>query len=249
MRKTYFIHDNGGRPFKVIVTKNVGQDSIVRIFRMKDSRYEKNPILTFDSDRVFVGLSPFNAMTEFSGGYGKYYDGNSLLVHLEGNTYVFIGWEIYSFESLARITSFVSPVGNNDVPYPYCIDKYGNYYLLIDDTVIKNRADEILLCDNPYNYFYERYVITPSRGKVTKPFRNIDKFYAGTRRTSLTYTPYPERESFTGHSMYVVMRLSRGIGGIKKKITREEYIDLIEEFGAEENFEPIKGKRLLQERL
>ena len=71
-------------------------------------------------------------MTKFSGGYGKFFDGNSILLKLSKNKYVYIGSVIYSFTSYNEITTFISPVGNSDVPYPYAIDEKNNYYLLLE---------------------------------------------------------------------------------------------------------------------
>ena len=65
-------------------------------------------------------------MTEYSGGYGDEFDGNSILVHISENKYVYIGSSIYSFESQAKIIRYISPVGNSDVPYPYAIDEKEN---------------------------------------------------------------------------------------------------------------------------
>ena len=69
-------------------------------------------------------------MTKFSLGYGEKFDGNSILLKLSKNKYVYIGSLIYSFNAYNEITTFISPVGNNDVPYPYAIDEKNNYYLL-----------------------------------------------------------------------------------------------------------------------
>ena len=41
---------------------------------------------------VFIGKSPVNAMTTFSGGHGPRFDGNSVLLKRE-NDYVFVGDE------------------------------------------------------------------------------------------------------------------------------------------------------------
>ena len=72
-------------------------------------------------------------MTEFSGGYGKKFDGNSILLQLNDNRYA-IGCYIYEFTS-NKIISFISPVGNNDFPYPFALDK-DNAYLMLDEKYI-----------------------------------------------------------------------------------------------------------------
>lgn len=85
---------------------------------------------TITPEKIFIGKSPKNKMTEFSGGYGKKFDGNTILLHLFGNTYMFIGGEVIKFVAESKITTFVSPVGNSAVPYPFAVDESGNSYLL-----------------------------------------------------------------------------------------------------------------------
>ena len=50
--------------------------------------------------------------------------------------YIFVGDSIFSFESEAEICKFSSPVGNNDVPYPWAADVDGRCYLVIENTVL-----------------------------------------------------------------------------------------------------------------
>ena len=73
-------------------------------------------------------------------------------VKIKDNEYVFIGSEFFSFQSLSEIHTFVSPVGNNDVPYPYAIDSNNNYYLLAENVVLTKMLKPD---DNPYDYYYQ----------------------------------------------------------------------------------------------
>ena len=90
-------------------------------------------------------------MTEFSGGYGKYFDGNSILVQLNKKKYISIGWNIYSFETKDNIIKYSSPVGNNYVAYPYAIDNKGKHYLMIEYVIVKNVPEK----EDPYWYYYD----------------------------------------------------------------------------------------------
>lgn len=136
--KTYFIHDNGGRPFLVYISKNE-----VNIYMKPDTKYfvdeeddnekwtyikkvatYKNPI------KVFIGKSPKTNMTESGGGYGKQFYGNSILLQIEKNRYVSIGSIIYEFSTKNdQIKEYFSPVGNNDVPYPVAISDKNIYFI------------------------------------------------------------------------------------------------------------------------
>lgn len=149
MQQTFLIHDNGGRPFRVVIN-----DNSVMIY----NNYKKTYLMTFDVEFVFVGKSPLNEMTKFSGGHGERFDGNSILLHITGNEYIFIGWVgIFKFQSLSKIIEFTSPVGNNDVPYPYATDVDNNIYLLTDYVILKYndvKSQKMLEYGDPYDYYY-----------------------------------------------------------------------------------------------
>ena len=121
--KKYLIHDNGGRPFLVNVNSND-----VSIFKLPNGVYEdKN---TSKSDytelvkeyknvkKVFIGKSPKIEMTRISAGYGKYFDGNTILIEIKPKRYCLVAERIVEFSTKDSIEKYVSPVGNNDVPYP-----------------------------------------------------------------------------------------------------------------------------------
>ena len=87
----------------------------------------------YSIQEYFIGISPKNAMTKFSGGYGKYFTGNSILIKIDNNKYVYIGSDIYSFTAETNIIRYVSPVGNNDVPYPLAYGSQNVYVFGFDD--------------------------------------------------------------------------------------------------------------------
>lgn len=134
--RTFFTHDNGGRPFMVEVDQ-----PIVKVFKLPDNfpynRRAKNSEYTvmvkkFETSKVYIGKSPKTPMTEFSGGHGPKFNGNSILLQLKNGNMVFIGDNIYKFEMEKDdiIKTYVSPVGNNDVPYPTAIGRNNIYFML-----------------------------------------------------------------------------------------------------------------------
>lgn len=164
--QTYLIHDNGGLPFKVEVINN----KTIRLYESVsyDEKTETDVyelVEVFTTDKVFIGFSPFNEMTEFSGGHGSDFDGNTILFHLQGLQYVFIGSEVFVFLAKSEIIQYVSPVGNNDVPYPYAKDVQGNLYLFIEDIILINPNININNLD-PYNVYYEN-----KKNLVTEPLQ------------------------------------------------------------------------------
>jgi len=100
---------------------------------------------------IFIGKSPKDKIDgNYSGGYGRKFFGNSILIEINHLQYVWIGNRIIEFTSQASIKKFVSPVGNNDVVYPYAIDVDNMYYLMIENTIV----DGVEKGMDPYDAYY-----------------------------------------------------------------------------------------------
>jgi hypothetical protein len=139
----YLTHDNGGKPYRVIVG-----DAITII-----DEYENKTLFTLNHETVWIGESPLTATTEFSGGHGDDFKGNSILVQITERRYVFIGHMVYSFETEHPIIHYVSEVGNNDVPYPFAIDTEHNFYLMIENIMMPVPEE---YHSDPYGYYYNQ---------------------------------------------------------------------------------------------
>ena len=229
--QTYFIHHNGDRPFKVLIN-----DNIVELYKNDNNT---SHIQTFFPNKIFIGESKLNPMTEFSGGHGDEFLGNSILLEIDGNEdgyeYEFIGRSIFSFHTIGKIVTYESPVGNNDVPYPYAIDEFGNVFLLIEDTVLidTEQLREIIQNEkDPYDYYYSLSIITTSsygcREPIIENFEGITKYYIDDEEYILTYNEPEEYEKVLtgcdGQHMYIVQN------GVKIELTKEMYISLMERF-------------------
>lgn len=102
---------------------------------MDDIKIFNNLIGEYEPIEIFIGKSKSNDMTNFSGGHGKKWNGNSILLRI-GNLnefrYLHIGICVFEFLTSEIIKTYVSSVGNNCVPYPYaesenwcyCISSY-----------------------------------------------------------------------------------------------------------------------------
>jgi hypothetical protein len=140
--KKYYIHNNYDRPYLIkIIDKNV------YIYESGENKDYEKLIKNYNAEKIFIGKSPKIEMTEFSAGYGKKFDGNTILLKINKNKYVLIsGYGIEEFITKDdEIIEFYSPVGNNDVPYPFAIGKNyiyklydSNGYLSIDELKSKN---------------------------------------------------------------------------------------------------------------
>lgn len=169
--KKYKIWDNGGTPFHVYVSGTRVEIYKVHYDLDTDTQtQDTKPCLVFEHvQQVFIGKSPLNAMTRFSGGYGRNLDGNSILLHLSGLTYVFIGWMIQQFQAIAPIVKYVSPVGNSSVPYPFAIDSEKRFYFMIENQYIDQVPKEYQ--PDPYDYLYGHHDDKMSRKAKSKWFK------------------------------------------------------------------------------
>lgn len=134
--KMYTIHDNGGEPFvvedlggKVAIYKNkfdqqTEEYSIDK--KLMDVPYKK--IFVGDNDLGYPGYAPK--------GEGK---GNSILLQLTKEKYMFVGWNICTFDVVKgdEILKYYSPIGNNDVPYPFAVGRKYTY-LMIENVYLPN---------------------------------------------------------------------------------------------------------------
>jgi hypothetical protein len=129
--RKYVTHDNYSRPFIVYIDQS---SKIADIFKQhydseKDQYKESEHVKTVKFKEVWLGSDPKE--------FGTWFDlneirGNSILLELANNEYMYIGEEIYTFKLLPGDSPghYYSPIGNNDVPYPYLIGKTHTYFLL-----------------------------------------------------------------------------------------------------------------------
>ena len=152
--KEYLVHDNGGRPFRVVINFD---EKNIKVYKFDPEEVDENSeedeidynILVYETDytNIFIGESSVDGEIYYEDYYDED-DGNTILVETGDKTYTFIGLMIYSFTSFEKINYYSSYIGNNDVPYPYAIDKNKNIYLMIEDVVI-------IPGENTFQYFVD----------------------------------------------------------------------------------------------
>jgi hypothetical protein len=172
--KFYFTQDNGGNPFMICIQgKKVSVYKINEkmenngeipdeFYRAKTKELKKfaylysKKVCSYKPLKVFIGKSPLTELTKSSKGFGSSFDGNSVLLQINKLNYVFIGDSIFEFKAYAEITQFLSPVGPSSVSYPFAVDKLGNYYLMVDKSVMELKDKNIKLKkeDDPYTIYY-----------------------------------------------------------------------------------------------
>ena len=232
--RLYKTHDNGGRPFTVKIQGN-------RITVTQECRDCRNCTFNVVANKIFVGKSPLNPMTEFSGGYGPAFDGNSFLLQFDGDRYVYVGDSVFGFIAQDEIIEFVSPVGNSDVPYPYAVDRQGTVYLLIEG--VKLSAGTFVAQEDPYNHYYDASLMTVDEGMIPPRipkmvFEGITRYYIGSKRYTMTYKPHG------GKAYDDIIRRIRGDmsvfkDGKKRPLGREEYAGIMRRFGKQVGFSKL----------
>ncbi len=155
----YTILENGGKPFKVFIN-----DKYLQVFTYNlDDDIDYNnciynkKVFETDFNNIFIGQHP-KSKKMYAEDFDKEFDGNSILVEIEDNQYVFIGMNIFKFNSLGKINYYLSIVGNSCVPYPYAIDEYNNIYLMIENKIMileNDTFEYIKKIGDPYGFHYE----------------------------------------------------------------------------------------------
>lgn len=172
---TFLTHDNGGRPFKVVINP---EKRIAEIFKydyeelMKQGitqpakRHYTVPVFSLRFTKVWVGASPKIPMTIYSKGYGPQFRGNSFVFRTGTDKYVYVGEMIYEFRTKEELITFVSPVGNNDVPYPFMIGKT-NVYFFLEKKIVARKNFPVTITDTSrmdlYEYLYREIPDTQKR--------------------------------------------------------------------------------------
>lgn len=148
--KIYDVHDNGGRPFRVIANVN-------GIF------VYKNTSVGYDQPEIYSDL--VLQIKDFLGYWFGFdttphkFHGNSILIQLRTDKYVYVGNEIYAFMTDEKIIDYLSPVGNSDVPYPVAYGKKFVYFMLDKEKIKINDLEtevNVANAEDLYGEFYKK---------------------------------------------------------------------------------------------
>lgn len=151
----YFTHDNGGRPFYIKI-----RDGHITVLKGKcDEKcvetnvgpiYNKHVITIPKYEKVWIGANK-----------GKYANkredeaiGNSILVHIKQNKYIFIGDHVSELTIPDKIKEFYGILGYSDVVYPFAIGEKNTYFFL-EDKYLPNTQFELKEGEDPYKIYFE----------------------------------------------------------------------------------------------
>jgi hypothetical protein len=258
----YYTRDNGGRPFKVEISEN----NTVSIYaqdmeEQEKTIFEENPFKIYNPEKIFIGKSILNKMTEFSGARDDpKRDGNSILLEMNSKKleYIHIGATVYSFTAYDKIREYVSPVGNSGVPYPYAIDELGNYYLMIEDIVLenndkikkaiqdkskikgpKNKIKNPEFPFNPYTYYYGN---TEMHG-----FENYEGLKIGNQNYFFAFNIEDldsKKKRFDNAEVILIKK-----DGSEEVMNKESYKALMDRFAKSKGFKNFINKIVIHERM
>ena len=200
MSKTYFVHANGGRPFKVVLKDVQGKVNVDVMKQKTDFKgYDTTPCWSALSEEVFVA----NHDTIPKVGKPKWRGGDPLKVcatvghvvvvktsHLK---YVVVGSTIQEFKTLAPVTRIESYVGNSDVPYPCVVDEEHNVYLLLESVVMKHvTKKQVEPFGDVYGFYYTKCHLCAHKHGVG--FEGIQTFYVNNNLSLMYFAPFPKQE-------------------------------------------------------
>ena len=197
--KIYFPYDNSGTPYAVYIKNKNNPIYIYKIPGKYSDRYfieneydwynrYKNAwayiqlIVKITPQEIFIGKSEKSILNKYKNRYlyGKYYNGNSILVKIDNNKYCYIGTEIYTFTTESKIIKYVSMASNtNSNIIPCAIDTNNNYYLLLYHVFINKNDLNFLNNSDLYrnlNFYYlknpDKFIKVNNYKLITSSFYN-----------------------------------------------------------------------------
>lgn len=137
--------DNGGERFEVGLAELEG-----RVY-VRDLYNENSETLEFSPEEIFVGE---NFAENPDADTKDPLRGNSVLLGMGNNNYIFIGNEMYEFRTKSPIEQFISNVGRSAVPYPYAVTSERDAILFVEKTILTKWKFRIARRESPYKKWY-----------------------------------------------------------------------------------------------
>ncbi len=165
--RTYEIHDNGGRPFKVIANENG-----IYIYT-HDNKY-------FEDYDYNIFVKEYNQFVGYWSGFDSTsYEmhGNSILIKMDKYNYVYVGAEIFSFLADEEITDYISPVGNNDVPYPIAYTTNYVYFPFDKSYLYRNQLETPVSVKNAEKLSQEFYGHLDNKPAQWQPMKDVQMIH------------------------------------------------------------------------
>ena len=123
---------NGDKPYRLVLNKDT-----ITIYKLVLEQYNS---LVYTEQKLKTITNFIGLWIGFDSTYNEMH-GNTVLIMLTSKKYMFVGCNICTFTTQNEIIDYVSPLGNNDVPYPVAYDN-DNVYFMMENVYVPR--DELL---------------------------------------------------------------------------------------------------------
>ncbi len=166
----YYILDNGSRPSIVYFSK-----TMVYVYRVPlDVWYVTEEEEEADYTELVFKIRFLKKFIGDDKRYPSAYKGNSILVKTGRNTYIFIGSEIYSFQTTDSIIKYYSYVEEFDMDsYPVALGKDNVYFIARKKYISRDDIDPTFTdWNNAYFDIYDSKEFDPKKMKGVKMIKS-----------------------------------------------------------------------------
>jgi hypothetical protein len=127
-----------------------------------------------------------------------------------------------------HIIEFISRMGNNDVPYPYAKDSAGNWYLLIEDAIIRDvPSDSCDVYGYPTDVYDHYYSMIEMKG-----YRGIKHAYHNNEHMILNFSAW--QKPLKNVSIEYE-------SGERVELSEEDYVKLMDDFAADKGIKKLEN--------
>ena len=167
--KRYVITDNGSKPWivedfpkqkKAIIYRNHG-DNVTQIV---------DPVKV--TEIKYMALWP----SSDSSAFGDWNKGNTVLIQKSKNTFVLVYRAVSEFKILDEPVKYMSPIGNNDVPYPYLIGTEYVYFLVDNGDFKYVSKDNLDLTKDVYSQLWAMNEFKNAEPLKATPLKDTVKY-------------------------------------------------------------------------
>ena len=111
--------------------------------------HEIEMVIKFDYQHLF---KPFDLDKKT---HARIVTDENFLFKIEDKKYIFVGENVYNFETIDDIDEYFSETGNNDVKYPFALSKENIYYMAHQKYITIEEFENSKMFDE-YQYLYKK---------------------------------------------------------------------------------------------
>jgi len=168
-KTTYVITDNGAKPW---IVEDFPKQKKAIIYRNNGDN------LTQIVDPVKVTEVKYTALwpSSDSSAFGDWNKGNTVLIQKSKDTFVLVYRAVSEFKILDQPVKYMSPIGNNDVPYPYLIGTEYVYFLVDNGDFKYVPLSDLDLTKDVYGQLWGINEFKDAGPLISKPLKDTVKY-------------------------------------------------------------------------